>query len=174
MAMSSCNDKKQQSNTMDDAWGKGDGPATEVPAEMDYSSSIKPQIQEMYDDIFRTQRTADGNYDPDQQYCTESYLELSRKAKKLSRAIGELGPMDYDHWTQGQDADNPEANVLNVEMTGENEAAADVEITDFGHKQSVRIIVKKEHGQWKVDDFITYYNGKTHSERKSMNDYINE
>lgn len=112
----------------------------------------------------------DEEVDITERYTTKDLRELIKKAEDATPE-GELGPIDYDFWIDAQDYDNPQVEVVSVDMKSEEEAWAVVKIKDMGNEETQTIVMKLDEGEWKADDFITTDDGVTNSLKKNLEEF---
>lgn len=69
----------------------------------------------------------------------------------------EVGKIDFDPLYDAQDAEVANLNVGKSEINGDK-ATVEVTFLNFGEEQSVNYLLKKENGDWKIED-INYEEG---------------
>jgi len=119
---------------------------------------VREAVIAIYDDIFN-------------KYCLDPDAYLTTKFRKDIEAYqdkcddeGYIG-IEYNWWSQGQDEKNPKAQVGKATIVDKNKATVEVRVDPFGDNMAkdghdVVLVVIKEDGEWKVDDFIDK-NGNT-------------
>ena len=128
-------------------------------------SHNQKEIIERVEYIFHKVYENDDHYLGDSKFLTTQFKKLHNKEKEVTPK-GEIGYIDYDHWTQSQDWKNPSITVLSVEILSDSEAIAKIKIQDYEWiKPSViKIVLIYERGNWFIDDFI----GIGGSEKKGL------
>jgi len=121
---------------------------------------IKQRIEAIFNEV----------YNPTQEYSTVDALDK----KFMSHDYNEVWDyawnnceepfMDYDHWTQSQDSDNPSMEVKSVSKKSDYKATADIVIRAFPNSSGtpVTLVLVLENGEWRIDDFIS--NGESEKE----------
>lgn len=112
----------------------------------------------------------ENGIDGDLKFLTTEYMNLQKKEQEVTPE-GEIGFIDYDHWIQAQDDDNPSMTVLSAEILSETKASVKIKIkpSSFSDEQSdVELVLIHERGDWYIDDFI----GIGGSEKQGLKDYI--
>ncbi len=66
---------------------------------------------------------------------------------------GELGFWEFDYWIMGQDWHNLSISDIEVKNVAENEATVQLKLHNFDSVQTVDLLLVKEDGSWKIDDF---------------------
>lgn len=117
-------------------------------------------VNETYTDVFSayTQYHTNGGPMPDRSAFDKKYLTES-----LQTIINNEEFIDADYWIQAQDFTTPTFNIVDCHVTDKECGYADISIKVFGDKTPsatiCRVVVKKEKGSWKIDDFRQEYNG---------------
>jgi hypothetical protein len=62
--------------------------------------------------------------------------------------------LDYDVWTNAQDADKPTMRIESIEIIDREHATAKVVINDFGEDRANSLSLVKENNEWRIDNFI--------------------
>lgn len=180
-ALFSCGDKEKKTShrnfTEEEAIENVDNSdiVPEEEVEVDRTDWMKDDIQAVFDNVIPQYK---DRHAPDQdylirEYCTEDFKDLNRKVSKLTSATGEVGPIDCDIWIMAQDwSKNLAVKVVKAEMLSEKEGVVNYVITNGNSEKSCRVIVKKEIGKWKIDDFQYQHNGKWKSYKKVMKQYV--
>lgn len=132
-------------------------------------SHNKKEIIERIDYIFHKVYENDDHFLGDSKFLTTQFKKLLNKEKDITPK-GEIGYIDYDHWTQSQDYENPSITVLSIEILSDSEAIAKIQIKDFKwiKPSAFKIVLLYERGNWYIDDFI----GIGGSEKKGLLYYI--
>ena len=90
--------------------------------------------------------------------CSERYLALFNKAKRISEEDGTLF-IDSDHWIAGQDMDEEWSyELMSVSNITDSTAQATVNVHNYGEQKVVLDLVF-ERGTWMVDNFHFFFEG---------------
>ena len=137
---------------------------TACGGQKDGSASSEDEIKQRIEEIFNEV------YHPTQEYNTVDALDK----KYMSHDYNEVWDyawnncdepfIDYNHWTQAQDSDNPSMEVKSVSKKSDYKATADIIIHAFPKSSGtpVTLVLVLEGGEWRIDDFIT--NGESEKE----------
>lgn len=136
-----------------------------------FSQDIIKRVHAIYDDVTSTYRHNGNAALLDQKYLSTGFKNAIRRANQKSEAIGDIGPIDYDHWVQAQDYDRPTFRVDDEILIDGNKASTLVFITNFGIETTLVIHLFKERGNWFIYDFINMENV---SERKVIENYLKQ
>lgn len=112
----------------------------------------------------------ENGIDGDSEFLSTEYMNLQKKEQEVTPE-GEIGFIDYNHWIQAQDDNNPSMMVLSAEILSEAKASVKIKIkpNSFSDEQSdVELVLIYERGDWYIDDFI----GIEGSEKQGLKDYI--
>lgn len=91
--------------------------------------------------------------DREHRYCSEAYLELYDRVVEHDAASGEIGFIDWDHWTNAQDGpDNPAYQIVNLKMMSPDEAIVSVREHEANTGADLKMVW--ERNNWYVDDFL--------------------
>lgn len=134
------------------------------------TEEIKEQISAMLKEAWEFE----GLINADQIYCSPAYNNALREAEDLARKVGDIGPIDYEHWIQGQDTDGNVYIVVNdIEVIDSDNANADVSVYNFGEPHPLILKMVRIEDRWFIDDWIPDGNNK-YSERKQFENYMLE
>ncbi len=86
-------------------------------------------------------------------YCTEEFKNLWNQTAEEEANSGYIC-LDYDVWTNAQDADKPTMRIESIEILDNKHAKANIVINDFGTDSTNQLILVKEKNEWRIDDFI--------------------
>lgn len=181
-----CSDSKKQHHSLDSF------KATEIPVEqledvqqeeeitVDRTAVVKREVQSIYDKVAQEYRACSNNPGgPNQDfyanYCSESYNNLLREAKKYAMATGDI-VHDSDPWIAAQDWDSTIAfEVIDAKLTNNDKAIVALRETNFGKtSETLRVVVIREHNVWKIDDFQYYHDGRWLSDRSALQQITNQ
>ena len=114
----------------------------------------------MYNDILKLYRSGElnGMVIGFKKYASESFNKTFDEAEKVNNETGYpvLG-WGCDPWVLAQDSNQPEANVIKVFRESADKGYVDVVVRDGDNRlydSFIRLLMIKEKGEWKVDDFI--------------------
>ena len=131
--------------------------------------TIRERIKFIFDNVY-----AGNSNDADSEWLTTEYNNLLKEESNVAPEDG-VGYIDADHWTQGQDCDEPSMTIMSVSIISDEKAEAKIKIKPFKNEDYIndaKIILIHERGDWFIDDFISFYDGKEYSEKKGLIDYI--
>ena len=117
-------------------------------------------VEETYTDVFSvyTQKDKKG------EFVRRSEFDKKYLTKRLQTLINNEEFIDCDYWLQAQDFTTPTFKIKDYHVTDKDSGYVDIEIKVFGEtdKEGVacRVVVKKENGKWKIDDFQQKYEGE--------------
>ncbi len=86
-------------------------------------------------------------------YCSEEFKKLWNQTAEAEVTSGYIC-LDYDVWTNAQDADKPTMRIESIEILDNKHAKANIVINDFGMDSANQLILVKEKNEWRIDDFI--------------------
>lgn len=163
----SCSNKPKASQSTDGDAFSNEAPQTQTMS-IDNTEEMLSSVRSIYNELIPKYNS--NNIDVNNaihDYCTEEFIELYRKAEKLSAATGQLC-IDYDPWIMAQDFGNVSASITSGKILNEQEGSVIVEITNFGNTTTFSLKTKLEHGSWKVDDFLTMHNNNETSIKEEL------
>lgn len=166
----SCSNKPKASQATDGEVFNNEAPQSEVVS-IDNTEEMLNSVRSIYNNLIPKYNS--NNVDLSSaihDYCTEEFVDLYRRAEKLSAATGYLC-MDYDPWIMAQDFGNVSATVTSGNILNEQEGSVIVEITNFDKTQVITLKTKLEHGCWKIDDFQTMQNDFQVSAKKELKEF---
>jgi squalene cyclase len=155
------------------------GSRTKTPAtdSADTMTMAATALKGIYDDVFswynedaKGKGTTDSVPDFDALYMSRDYKAVLQKVAEKDRKMekeGFVGFFDYDHWVCGQDYGNLSMRIISVSEERSGKCRAEVEISNLGTKTRLGVVLVKENGDWKIDDFID----EGTSEKNRMRDY---
>ena len=113
-----------------------------------------------------------GRFNKD--YCSKEWNLLLAKVNEIDSLNheGEMGFWEFDYWIMGQDWHNLSISDIAVQNVAENEATVQLKLHNFDSVQTVDLLLVKEDGSWKIDDF-KQTDGDMDLKR-SMQQYIEE
>lgn len=97
-------------------------------------------------------RNTDAVY---KEYFSAGLYKLFDKVQRIEMQTESL-ILDWNIWILGQDENKFECYVNNINFESEVKAEAYVEIFNFGMLNDVTLVMLKEGGKWKIDDFKGY------------------
>ncbi len=147
-------------------------------APADEATEAQEAVEKIYADVFGWYNKAEqagslptDEPDFDAYYTSGSYQVLLQKVVDKDRALimkGEVGFFDYNHWVCGQDYQGLEFAPVKTKRISDGQCRMEADITNCGQKQRIALLLTKENGMWKIDDFIS--NGQ--SEKSRMAEYV--
>lgn len=133
----------------------------------DHTVEIREVVQSMYTKAMALYaNNKNNNVDLSKIFYSNSFQELIRRTHKLEQATDGL-ILDWDLWVMAQDYQNPQAEVKDVIMTGQDKALANVVIKDNGERD-IQVEIIREDGQWKINDLMWKDGSKWSSTRKML------
>ena len=118
-------------------------------------------VDEVYSDVFDAyaeEHEREG-IAPDRSAFDRKYLTES-----LQKIINGEDMIDADYWIQAQDYTTPVFKVVDCHADDENGGYVDIIIKVFGEDDQsatdCRVVVRKENGEWKIDDFQHLQDGQ--------------
>ena len=121
------------------------------------AEEIETFVTDTYTDVFAayTRENLKDGMIPDRSVFDKKYL-----TKRLQHEIDSQEMIDVDYWLQAQDFTTPVFQIKDSHVTDASNGYVDIAIKVFGEKQETaqnyRVVVKKENGKWKIDDFYEY------------------
>ncbi len=163
LALLSACDGKKLSNiiTNTDSTAVDSSQTEATAADIHTEEAIKQQVQAYYDELNKMADGGDFNMNSlDSLACTQDLLELMQKVSEKSEEAFEQGSDMYfedegHRWLQGigvpmtvqfDDITDPTQEYVEVFLT----------LTWDGEQGQVRLRLKVEDGQWKINDFADY------------------
>ena len=133
----------------------------------DHTVEIREVVQSMYTKAMALYaNNKNNNVDLSKIFYSNSFQELIRRTHKLEQATDGL-ILDWDLWVMAQDYQNPQVEVKDVIMTGQDKALANVVIKDNGERD-IQVEIIREDGQWKINDLMWKDGSKWSSTRKML------
>ena len=132
-------------------------------------ADIKIAVEEMYKELFQS----NDYINFDEKYTSAEYKSLYKKAESLADDMF----LFVDHWTNGQDSDNPSVKSISVRKNSDNEATANVALKLYKDSETinyVKLALLFEGGKWIVDDFLINDEGEDYSEKAYLRQFIKE
>jgi len=129
--------------------------AAAAPAEEHKAADDATEAAAAVEKIYKTSTPFDYTKDPN---ISASLRGLLKKAVDAAPE-GEIGDEpDYNLWTLAQDdVPNLKCSVLSTEPTADGKVKVKVKVSGLGDAETQTIVMKKEDGRWKADDFITSF-----------------
>ncbi len=118
------------------------------------ADEITTFVDETYTEVFAAYAKAHQNngMSPDRSVFDKKYL-----TERLQAQINNEEMIDADYWIQAQDFTTPVFEIQDSHVTDSNNGYVDILIRIFGADDKsatpCRIVVTKENGQWKIDEF---------------------
>lgn len=129
---------------------------------------IDSRVKEIYNSL-------NNSKNPEAVYTSEQYYKLWQKIQeKDAQLVGEVGFINYNHWYQAQDFDNPRYEFGPAEKISETTTTVTLNIHDLGSTRKVILLMVYERGNWFIDDFITEKGQLFRSEKAELKKYLQE
>lgn len=115
--------------------------------------AILRRIRTVYEDV-ASRPYADRELN--EAYCSRDWNEtVSIILEKDSALPGETGFFESSYWVQGQDY--ADVNIRGLQLLSSTEDRAEVSfiLNNLGDDTPMRLLLVKEEGLWKIDDFIS-------------------
>ena len=126
-------------------------------AEME--EEVTARVTEIYADVFgwynsHIGKHEESNFDTD-AYLTTSLLQQRIEVSNICTAFGDIFPIDWDHWVQGQDWHHMSMTINKIQVKKPNLVWVFVDINNGNHVTPVRLEMQNVYGGWKINDFAT-------------------
>lgn len=106
------------------------------------------------------------------EYCSKDWNATEDLVRCKDEALsGELGFFDSAYWIQGQDYADVNIRDLQIESIAKSRAEVRFILNNLGDDTPMRLVLIKEDGQWRIDNFITL-SEPTYDWKAEMKDYL--
>lgn len=126
-------------------------------AEME--AEVVARVEAIYDEVIGCYNSqCDINSIPDfntTDYLTSRLYDMRQLTMELCELRGDMYPIDWNHWVQGQDWSDLSIDVDSVRVTAENASQVYVTLHNGGTKTPMRLDMSEVTGNWLIDDFVT-------------------
>ena len=139
--------------------------------QMSDADAVVQRVQEIYNEVFKVYNEEDSlrNLDIEMEndswksrdkfnndFCSKEWNALLAKVDEIDSLYhsGELGFWEADYWIMGQDWHNLSISDMKVVSVDEEKAVVEFQLHNFDSAQTMRVIMVKENGIWKIDTFI--------------------
>ena len=146
-----------------------ESPKTTVSEQLS-ATEVQNRVRDIYSAVFKVYNEEDSLRNLDIQmengvfensdqfnkdYCSKEWNLLLAKVNEIDSMNheGELGFWEFDYWIMGQDWHNLSISDIEVQNVTENEATVQLKLHNFDTVQSVSLLLVKEDGSWKIDNF---------------------
>ncbi len=123
----------------------------------DIKQEITDRLKAIYADALTNNFSDEDEADPEKDlialYCSEEFKKLWDQTTELELETGYIC-LDYDVWTNAQDADKPTMRIESIEIIDREHATVKVVINDFGEDRANSLSLVKENNEWRIDNFI--------------------
>ena len=134
------------------------------------ATEVQNRVRDIYSAVFKVYNDEDSLRNLDIQmengvfensdrfnkdYCSKEWNLLLAKVNEIDSLNheGEMGFWEFDYWIMGQDWHNLSISDIEVKNVAENEATVQLKLHNFDSVQTVDLLLVKEDGSWKIDDF---------------------
>lgn len=122
----------------------------ETVAESPTFEEVKKQVNTIYKEVFGLLGTNDY-YSLESKYCSDEFWTLLKECRLLEDEDNLL--IDWDLFLQAQDWDKPEMEITGIEAGEKGAVTVNMVLKDLGEERDSRLVMVKENGEWKIDDF---------------------
>ena len=153
------------------------------------AQAVADRVQEIYKAVFKVYNEEDSLRNLDQleglgaygyrgefmqNYCSREWNRLSQQIDEIDSLYhsGEMGFWDADYWIMGQDWHELSISDVEVQSVSPDEVTVQFQLHNCGTKKPVTLLLVKEEGVWKIDDFLDA--DIDYSWKKSMQEYVTE
>lgn len=157
--------------------------------QMSDAEAVAQRVQEIYAAVFKVYNEEDSLRNLDIQmendswksrdkfnhdFCSKEWNTLLAKVDEIDSLYhsGELGFWEADYWIMGQDWHELSISDVEVQSVSPDEATVQLQLHNCGTKKPVTLLLIKEEGVWKIDDFLDA--DIDYSWKKSMQEYVTE
>ncbi len=142
---------------------------TDTVAESPTFEEVKKQVNAIYKEVFSLLGTNDY-YSLESKFCSNEFWNLLKECRLLEDEDNLI--IDWDLFLQAQDWDKPQMVINGIE-TGEKGAVnVDLTLKDFGEERESRLVMVKEDGEWRIDDFPFQDEKGWVSIKQMLEDYV--
>lgn len=153
------------------------------------AEAVQQRVQEIYSDVFKEYNLEDSlrnldmldgpgasarRGDFNRNYCSREWNDLSRQIREIDSLYhaDELGFWEADYWIMGQDWH--QLSISDIEVLNVSPTEADVKfmLHNLGEAKPVALILVKEDGIWKIDNFNDLNIGMDW--KRAMKEYVGQ
>lgn len=133
--------------------------------------SLVQRVEEIYSSVFKAYNAEDSlrrlgqdtvtsiaqNRDRfDAKFCTREWNDLVQSIHVNDSLFheGEIGFFEADYWIMGQDWDHLSISDVTLDSIGDTPPVVSFVLHNLGTSKSVNVVLLKEEGSWKIDNFI--------------------
>lgn len=125
------------------------------------------------DDSFEMDEEDKPHIDLDGQYCSEEWKKLVNLVVLIDNAAPhDIGFFDADYWIMGQDWHGIAISNVKAQVVDATHAKVNLLLHNAGNKTPVILMMVKEQGEWKIDDFAE--DDGLRSWKANMQEYVLE
>ncbi len=120
------------------------------------TENVRQRVTGIYDEVlgWYNKNSKTPNFDT-KAFLTPGFAEVIAISDSIADSHDEIGLIDYDHWTMGQDWDKVSMKIDSVRIyQGEYRAYAYITITNLGNDIPVKLDLQRTD-DWYIDDFVT-------------------
>lgn len=170
---------------------QADETATEVNQPTD-AEVVTARVQEIYNAVFKEYNLEDSLRNVDQlgesqgayahrnefidKFCSSEWGSLVRQINRIDSLYhdGEMGFWEADYWIMGQDWHDLSISDVEVLSVTPSEAAAQFKLHNLGSVKTVALLLVKEDGTWKIDNFQDADEEPALDWKRAMQEYVAE
>lgn len=123
---------------------------TETVVESPAFEEVKKQVNAIYKEVFSLLGTNDY-YSLESKYCSDEFWTLLKECRLLEDEENLV--IDWDLFLQAQDWDKPKMEILSLEPGEKGTVTVNMVLKDLGEERDCRLVMIKENGEWRIDDF---------------------
>ncbi len=161
--------------------------AEAVETQVSDVEAVKQRVEEIYGEVFKEYNREDSLRNLDQlegpgayarrgefckNYCSQEWNGLVSQIADIDSIYhsDELGFWEADYWIMGQDWYQLSISDVEVLSVTPAQAAVEFKLHNLGNANPVIVLLVKENGVWKIDDFKDM--GSNLDWKHSMQEYV--
>lgn len=163
--------------------------AEAVETQVSDVEAVKQRVEEIYGEVFKEYNREDSLRNLDQlegpgayarrgefckNYCSQEWNDLVSQIADIDSMYhsDELGFWEADYWIMGQDWHQLSISDVEVLSVTPAQAAVEFKLHNLGNANPVIVLLVKENGIWKIDDFKDM--GSNLDWKHSMQEYVKD
>ncbi|MGX8682372.1 MAG: DUF3828 domain-containing protein [Bacteroidales bacterium] len=124
-----------------------------------------PNHEELIEDL--------PDIDLDGLYCSEEWNNLVNQVGEIDGLSPEgIGFFDADYWIMGQDWQDVSVSDVKAQVVDADHAEVHLVLHNCGSESPLKLLMVKEQGEWKIDDFMDESDDEQYSWKSGMKDYV--